>query len=59
MRELATAMFPEAYEDLWWGKKIVGIRVSLADANANDVKDLLRCAWERKAPKRLVKADSG
>lgn len=52
-RELAIAMFPEACEKLEWGKKIVGVRVSLPAANAEDVADLLKSAWERKAPKSL------
>ena len=52
-RELALAMFPEAYEKLWWGKKVLGIRVSLSKADASDVSDLLGSAWKAKAPKRL------
>jgi len=55
-RELALSMFPNAYEKLWWGKKVVGLRVILAAADASDVEDLLFCAWQQKAPKRLVKA---
>lgn len=53
-RELATAMFPDAYEKLWWGKKVTGIKVLLSKADALDVKDLLFEAWKQKAPKRLV-----
>jgi len=55
-RELAMSMFPDAYEELWWGKKVVGIRVLLAEANASDVEDLVFSAWQRRAPKRLVNA---
>jgi hypothetical protein len=54
-RELAIAMFPDAYEKLWWGKKVTGIKVTLANADASDVKDLLYSAWKQKAPKRLIK----
>jgi hypothetical protein len=54
-RELALAMFPDAYEKLWWGKNVVGIKVKLAGANAADVKDLLHSAWARKAPKSLAR----
>lgn len=54
-RELAIAMFPDAYEKLWWGKKVTGIKVALAKADASDVKDLLYSAWKQKAPKRLIK----
>lgn len=55
-RELAIAMFPEAYEKLWWGKKVTGIKVLLSKADASDVKDLLYSAWKQKSPKRLVQA---
>lgn len=55
-RELAISMFPESYEKLWWGKKVVGIKVMLSTADAADVRDLLLSAWKRKAPKSLVKA---
>lgn len=56
-RELALAMFPKSYEKLWWGKKVVGLTVILDRAEAEDVKDLLRSAWQRKAPKSLVTAN--
>ena len=48
-REMALAMFPDAYEKLWWGKKVVGIKVHLDAADHDDVEDLLRCAWKRKS----------
>ena len=57
-RELAISMFPKSYEKLWWGKKVVGIKVTLFTADAADVRDLLHSAWERKAPKGLAKAAS-
>ena len=57
-RELALSMFPDAYEKLWWGKKVVGVTVLLAAADASDIQDLLHSAWERKAPKRVVEASS-
>ena len=47
---------PKAYEKLLWGKRVAGLRVTLAAAKADDVKDLLRTAWRRKAPKRLAAA---
>lgn len=55
-RDLAISMFPKSYEKLWWGKKVVGIKVILATADAADVRDLLYSAWERKAPKSLAKS---
>lgn len=57
-RELAMSMFPDAYEKLWWGKKVVGVTVLLSAADASDVQDLLHSAWKRKAPKRVVEANS-
>ncbi len=56
--ELALSMFPDAYEKLWWGKKVVGVTVRLSEADVSDVQDLLHSAWKRKAPKRVVEANS-
>lgn len=53
-REPLIATEPETYEKLWWGKKVMGVRVKLANADAETVEELLRLAWRRKAPKRLV-----
>ena len=53
-RDLMVATEPQAYEKLWWGKKVVGLRVILAKAKSGDVKGLLRSAWQSKAPKSLL-----
>lgn len=53
-RELALALHGEFVEKLFWGGKPVGLRVSLAKADAAAVRDLVRQAWENKAPKRLL-----
>ena len=53
-REAALAAEPDFLDELRWGKKIVGLRVLLTAAKAAVVNDLLREAWARKAPKRLV-----
>ena len=45
---------PEAFESLHWGSKVVGIRVTLAKANASTVHRLLLQGWIRKAPRRLA-----
>ena len=45
-----------AFEALHWGKKLVGLRVSLANAKPGAVRDLLQASWRRKAPKRVVAA---
>jgi hypothetical protein len=44
---------PETCEELWWGKELRGVRVSLPRAKPRMVELLLREAWRRKAPKRL------
>ena len=44
---------PESCEELWWGKELRGVRVSLLDANPRMLADLLREAWTRRAPRRL------
>ena len=56
-RKLAISMFPDAYAELWWGKKAVGIKVLLSAAESSDVEDLIYSAWLRKAPTNLVEAD--
>jgi hypothetical protein len=40
---------------LWWGKKLSGVRVELAAADAALVRDLLEEAWRRRAPARLLR----
>ena len=51
-RERMLRIEPAAYERLGWGKKIVGLRVTLERARRADVEALLRAAWQRKLPKR-------
>jgi hypothetical protein len=52
-REHFLAMRPEYLAPLPWGKKIVGLRVTLAKAEATVVKQLVTFAWQNKAPKSL------
>lgn len=52
-REMMVEIAPDAYEKLWWGKKVVGLRVKLALANALDIETLLKDAWRLKAPRAL------
>lgn len=54
-REPALAMHPEYLEKLLWGGKVVGLRVTLAEADTDVVQELLRAAWAAKAPKALLK----
>lgn len=53
-RGLMVAVDPDAYEALWWGKKVVGLRVKVSVARSGDVEELLHAAWKRRAPKRLL-----
>ncbi|MGA9421481.1 MAG: MmcQ/YjbR family DNA-binding protein [Rhodanobacteraceae bacterium] len=54
-RETMIAFDPDVYEKLWWGRKVVGLRVALASVVPADIAALLRSAWRRKAPKGLVR----
>ena len=53
-REQAVSLYPEFCEKLWWGKKVFGVRICLAEADPAEVKELLRSAWKTKAPKKLL-----
>jgi hypothetical protein len=58
-RELALALYPEFVERLMWGKRVAGVRIVLAKAKPRAFSDLIRKAWENKAPKRLVVTKPG
>ena len=47
----AVAEDPAAVELLWWGKKMVGVRIVLAAANQALVGELLEEAWSERAPR--------
>jgi hypothetical protein len=50
----AVAEDPAAFEPLYWGKAVRGIRVLLAAAPQDRIRELLTEAWLRKAPRSLV-----
>ena len=54
--DVLPAAQPKAYEKLFWGKRLAGLRVTLAAAKSADVEELLRSAWRRRAPKKLAAA---
>ncbi|ROZ64121.1 MmcQ/YjbR family DNA-binding protein [Ramlibacter sp. WS9] len=54
IREQALAVHGAFLEKLFWGAKALGLKVRLAEADAEAVKLLVRQAWEHKAPKALV-----
>ena len=49
-REAIIAAEPDACEHLYWGKKVMGVRITLARAKVGMVRKLLRSAWSFKAP---------
>jgi hypothetical protein len=53
---IRTALFraPAACEDVWWGKRLAAVGVTLAQAERKFLRELLTDAWEQKAPKRLL-----
>jgi hypothetical protein len=51
-RDRMVRLDPDAYEKLGWGRKVVGLRVDLTRAEPEDVRALLRTAWQRKLGKR-------
>jgi hypothetical protein len=46
---------PTVFAELWWGKRLSGLRVTLDRADPARVAELLEDAWRRKAPASLVK----
>jgi hypothetical protein len=53
-RELALLLHGAFIEKLFWGGKVVGLRIALSTAKPKVVNDLLKKSWLRKAPKRLI-----
>ena len=51
-RDRMVVLHPHTYEKLGWGRKIVGLRVNLDNAQPDDLRALLRIAWQRKLGKR-------
>ena len=47
---------PDACAELWWGKRLSAVKVDLGRADPELLADLLADAWERRAPKRLLKS---
>jgi hypothetical protein len=43
---------PEVCEEVWWGKRLAAVGVSLGAVERSDLRELLTDAWEEKAPLR-------
>jgi hypothetical protein len=50
----ATQEHPQICEEVYWGKRLSAVRVSLSMAAPELLDDLLREAWSNKAPQGLV-----
>jgi len=50
------AEYPGVVEELWWGKKLSGCRVSLAGTTTAIMRELLTESWRARAPKKLLAA---
>ena len=46
---------PDACEQVWWGKRLAAVAVHLPRADRDFLAELLRDAWEGKAPKRPLR----
>ena len=53
-RRRALALHPACAEALHWGKRVLGLRVDLRQADAMLVTRLLVRAWARRAPRRAL-----
>lgn len=53
---MAVSLDASVFSELWWGKRLAGVRIGLAGADAGFVADLVADAWRCRAPKRVVKA---
>ncbi|WP_226935849.1 MmcQ/YjbR family DNA-binding protein [Janthinobacterium sp. GW458P] len=51
---IATVITPAGCEKLWWGERLAGITVCLADAELDMLAAALTAAWRRKAPRDLA-----
>ena len=45
---------PEACEQVWWGKRLAAVGVTLPRVDPDVLRELLTDAWEQKAPRRLL-----
>jgi hypothetical protein len=51
---MAVAECPSGCEELWWGKRLSGIRVDLTKIDRELLTELLTESWRRRAPKALL-----
>ena len=46
---------PQTFAEVRWGKRLAAVRVDLRRVDEETLADLLADAWERRAPKRLLR----
>ena len=51
--QVAITVGPAAFSKLWWGKKLMGVKVALEQVEPALLIELLAEAWRQKAPVRL------
>jgi hypothetical protein len=51
---MAVESDPEAFEEVWWGKRLAAVRVNLSRVDTEALRQLLEEAWELRAPRRLL-----
>jgi hypothetical protein len=51
---MAVAGCPSGCDELWWGKRLSGVRVDLTQVDRQLLTELLTEAWRRRAPKALL-----
>jgi hypothetical protein len=45
---------PDACEQVWWGKRLAALGVTLSRVDRQFLREVLTDAWEQKAPRRLL-----
>ena len=45
---------PDRCEEVWWGRRLAAVGVTLSRVDEGFLRVLLRDAWEQKAPRRLL-----
>jgi hypothetical protein len=51
---MAVQSDPDTFMEVWWGKRLVAVRVDLRRVSSETLAAMLEEAWELRAPKRLL-----
>jgi hypothetical protein len=55
---IAVQSDPGTFSEVWWGKRLVAVRVDLRRVAPEKLAAMLMEAWELRAPKRLLAGDT-